>query len=121
MRETKADFLEWQREQLFAGKKSNGTDIRPRYHPRTITMKRIKGQPYDRVTVKDTGFFYQSLYLVLHRDSMTYDVVSSDAKSTKLIDRYGPKILGLGGIFLVGYRQDVRPVFYNRIKRKLLL
>jgi len=121
MRETKTEFLDWQKEQLFAGKKKTGGSITPPYHPVTILHKKLKGQPYDRVTLKDTGVFYESLFLVINRDSMTYSVVSSDIKSNKLLAQYGANVLGLGGVFKLGYLNDIRPVYIGKIRKILRL
>lgn len=117
MRETKQDFLEWQKEQMFAGKKRTGGDIRPFYKPATVRIKRKKGQPYDRVTLKDTGFFQSSIFFVVKEPVIS--ITSSDVKSKHLEEKYGPNIFGLGGVFKVGYIQDLRPVLMSKVRQKL--
>lgn len=50
-------------EQLFKGIDSTGRTLESiggGYAPLTIEIKKSKGQPYDRVTLKDTGEFYES-------------------------------------------------------------
>jgi len=48
--------------QMFAGITSKGTSIRPfPYAKSTINYKKRKGQPTDRITLKDSGDFYDSI------------------------------------------------------------
>lgn len=115
MRETKKDFVEWQQEQLDQGKKKTGGSITPFYKPATIRIKKEKGQPIDRVTLKDTGFFYNSIFLVVKESQKAFAAVSSDVKSKWLLSRYGENILGLGGVYKAGYVSDVRPVYMRKI------
>jgi hypothetical protein len=115
MQETRKDFEAWQQEQLYAGKKKTGGEIKPFYKPSTIAIKKKKGQPTDRVTLRDTGFFHSSLFLVVKKGDDTFKVVSSDTKAPRLLDKYGDSIFGLGGVFKIGYIQDFRPVFMGKI------
>ena len=63
------------------------------YKPFTIEVKRAKGQPTDRVTLRDTGAFHKSFYLVVDTDKVTF--YASDKKTAKLINKYGGEIFGL--------------------------
>ena len=63
------------------------------YRPRTIKNKHRKGQPYNRVTLKDTGEWYNSLRLVYDVDG--FFITSTDEKNTYLKKKYGPTILRL--------------------------
>lgn len=63
------------------------------YRPRTIKNKQRKGQPYNRVTLKDTGEWYNSLRLVYDTDG--FFITSTDEKNTYLKKKYGPTILRL--------------------------
>ena len=63
------------------------------YRPRTIKNKQRKGQPYNRVTLKDTGEWYNSLRLVYDVDC--FFITSTDEKNTYLKKKYGPTILRL--------------------------
>ena len=121
MRETKTAFVEWQQEQLDQGKRKSGADIKPFYKPATIRIKKKKGQPYDRVTLKDTGFFYSSVYLVVKESQKAFAAVSSDVKSTWLLSKYGDNILGLGGTYKAGYVSELRPVFLKNISNAVKL
>jgi len=118
VQETKTDYLEQQRQQLYAGKDSEGNSITPFYRPATITRKKKKGQPTDRVTLKDKGDFYDSLYL----DAMNsggFDIKSGDPKAKWLFDRYGPQILGLGGGFRMVYVEELKPTLFTRVRERL--
>jgi hypothetical protein len=117
LRDVKEDYKEWQKEQLFAGKRSDKKDIKPAYTRTTKSIKRRKGQPTDRVTLKDTGHFYDSIYLVVTQN--TFKVTSSDVKNGKLIDKYSEKIFGLGGVFKIGFMSDFKPAFLRKVKSKL--
>lgn len=63
------------------------------YRPRTIKRKKRKGQPYNRVTLKDTGEWYDSLRLVYDVDG--FFITSTDEKNKYLKKKYGPLILRL--------------------------
>ena len=63
------------------------------YSPYTIKLKKGKGQPFDRVTLRDTGKFQAGFKLVV--TPKTFRVTSSDGKAPGLIEKYGPYIFGL--------------------------
>lgn len=121
MVETRQDFKQWQQEQLFAGKRKDTRDISPFYAPATVRQRRKKGLPTDRVTLKVTGFFYDSIYLVVKRQERTFSGFSSDPKSKWILQRYGDKIMGLGGVFKKGYVSDLRPVYMGKIRKHMKL
>lgn len=62
------------------------------YTPKTIEIKKIKGQPTDRVTLRDTGDFHASFRLIVERDKFT--ITADDFKTEGLIRKYR-QILGL--------------------------
>jgi hypothetical protein len=81
-------------EQLYdEGQDATGRPITPRYTPFTVSIKRLKGQPTDRVTLKDTGAFYRSFDINYGPDY--FEIVSKDRKTRKLQKKYGDQILGL--------------------------
>lgn len=63
------------------------------YTKATIKIKKKKGQPTTRVTLRDTGSFHKSMFLVF--DSEGFYVTSSDEKTGKLVARYGETIFRL--------------------------
>jgi hypothetical protein len=83
-------------DQLFEkGIDRTGTEIASYapYSPVTIQIKRIKGQPTNRVTLRDAGDFHHSFYIEFGKDS--FEIKASDWKTQKLIASYGQEILGL--------------------------
>ena len=79
-------------EQMYQGIDSKGIDIKPAYANSTIKIKRSKGQPTDRVTLFDTGAFYNSLEIIAGKnDAIIRTIISY---SVFLVDKYAD-ILGL--------------------------
>lgn len=70
-----------------------GARLVPPYTNYTKALKRIKGQPTNRVTLKDTGDFYQEMY-VTARDGK-YFITSSDWKTPHLEEKYGAAIMAV--------------------------
>lgn len=90
-------------------------EIRPHYAPRTIKRKIKKGQPTDRVTLKDTGKFYDSLYLEF--DEGGFRILSNDEKAKYLIAKYGSPILRVDNEnFNRFLRFYIRPALAERMK-----
>ena len=79
--------------QLFLGIDGTGQRMQS-YSPFTVEMKKSKGQPYDRTTLKDTGDFYQETYLFT-KAGAKFGFSSSDWKTAKLVDKYGEEIFHL--------------------------
>lgn len=63
------------------------------YSPYTVYIKKEKGQPYDRVTLRDTGDFHSSFEVIFNPAS--FYITATDSKTQELIDRYGENIFGL--------------------------
>lgn len=63
------------------------------YAPSTVARKIRKHQPFDRVTLRDTGRFQAGFHLVV--TPKTFRVTSRDRKTEELVDKYGPYIFGL--------------------------
>lgn len=78
--------------QLFAGKTKEDAKITPDYALSTKILKRKKGQPTDRVTLRDTGDFYRSIEIVAGGNAMIIRTIIS--YSIYLINKYAD-ILGL--------------------------
>lgn len=88
------------------------------YRPRTIHNKKRKGQPYDRVTLKDTGAFYRSMKL--KRISGGFSIVASDPKTNKLLAKYKPTVLRLTNENLsILLNTKIRPELIKRLKLRL--
>jgi len=77
------------------GEYTDGSKIADRkpYRPLTVRLKRAKGQPTNRVTLRDTGDFHGSFYVRFERNK--FIVLASDVKTQKLVKKYGHEIFGL--------------------------
>lgn len=105
-------------EQLYgAGIRSDGTDITPGYTPFTVRLKGFKGQPTDRVTLRDTGDFHASLRLEFQADE--FSIVSGDWKEAKLKAKYGDLILGLTDANIQELIETIREPLTEELKRQL--
>lgn len=101
--------------QLFQkGEKYDGKKIKPGYSRITIKIKQKKGDPYDRVTLKDTGKFYNTMQLFLGQ-SYIY-VTINVSYYDKLEKKYGRKIIGLQEQFLEEFAENyIIPELKKRI------
>lgn len=63
------------------------------YSPVTIEIKEAKGQPTNRVTLRDEGDFESSFFLEV--GTKQFEIKASDWKTEELIKKYGRQILGL--------------------------
>lgn len=63
------------------------------YSPVTIAIKEAKGQPTNRVTLRDGGDFESSFFLEV--GNKQFEIKASDFKTEDLIMKYGRQILGL--------------------------
>ena len=68
------------------------SDYKP-YSPYTVTIKKEKGQPSNRVTLRDSGDFHESFYVNI--TDTYFEVLATDPKTGDLIKKYGKEILGL--------------------------
>lgn len=107
--ENNADTLaDYNREQLFQGERTDGTPIEPVYRPLTRIIKQQKGQPIDRVTVKDTGAFYRGINVQVQNDTAIFD--SRNSKTNKLERKYSTNngfLIGISNANLVRFRRDI--------------
>jgi hypothetical protein len=80
--------------QLFEkGQDSKGSIIRPAYSPLTVSIKRKKRQPHDRVTLKDSGRLHESIRIIPKGDEV--EIVTSVPYAKYLFKKYGDDILGI--------------------------
>lgn len=88
------------------------------YAPRTIKAKKKKGQPTTRVTLRDTGAFHESAYIVFDQDG--FYITSSDSKTEDLKQKYGDEIFRLTDKNLTRIlRSHVRKEFIKRAKQAI--
>lgn len=88
------------------------------YTPRTIKNKKRKGQPTTRVTLRDTGAFHESMYVVF--DSEGFYITASDEKTQDLVEKYGEEIFRLTDKnFTRIIRSHVRKELVKRLKKAI--
>ena len=88
------------------------------YAESTIRKKIKKGQPTNRVTLKDTGDFYKSLRIEF--DDKGFYIVSNDFKSPYLLKKYGPTIFKLTDENLETLiRKYIKPTLAVKLKEYL--
>jgi len=119
--ETIADM---NREQLWSGKASDGSRLAPPYAASTVKAKTRKRQPTDRVTLKDTGAFHDSIKA---RPERKYLSVQSqhNVKGYDLAEHLNKRYGGRGSIY--GLTQEnrvklitnVKPLFAKNMKDEI--
>jgi hypothetical protein len=87
------------------------------YAPLTIEIKKLKGQPTSRVTLRDEGDFHRSFYIEYQSDG--FQIKASDGKTDDLIERYGGGILGLTDENFAEFANDYVKPALNELLRKL--
>lgn len=88
------------------------------YAQSTIRRKSRKGQPTNRVTLRDTGEFHKSLFVVF--DEGGFYIATEDEKLKYLEPKYGEAILRLTDENLKYLLQTyIRPMLAERLKNKL--
>lgn len=96
-----------------------GAKLFPEYRPLTIKIKTIKGQPTDRVTLEDTGDFFDGFRI--HYGRTFFGIFSEDEKADKLEAKYGPDIFGLTDANLQEARDlicdDLRDEIFKRLTK----
>jgi hypothetical protein len=105
-------------QQLEEGLDANGRDITPEYTFFTIEEKEKKGQPTDRVTLKDKGDFYRGIVARVRGESV--EMVGTDSKTQELQQKYGDAVLGLSEEAVDDFRQThVQPELEYKIRQVL--
>ena len=117
--ETSGAMLTLNQGQMFIGVRADGTEITPTYSDLTIELKEQKGQPSDRVTLRDTGDFWDDMFVQIN--ATDYEMSSANEKTAKLEKKYGKKIFGLTK---ESRREEFIPLYFlpelqNRITKKL--
>lgn len=88
------------------------------YSPVTIEIKEAKGQPTNRVTLRDEGDFESSFFLEV--GTKQFEIKASDWKTEELIKKYGRQILGLTDENIaILIRQYIYPDLMNEAKKQI--
>lgn len=124
VKEQESDVLDLQKGQLNAGVLDKGDAIEPPYAPYTVAKKKKKSQDTDRVTLRDTGSFYNKQYVKFHRDS--FEITSRDRKTQKLKRKYdgrgrlGGDIFGLTEESKLILGRAIMPLIQYEVRARLL-
>jgi hypothetical protein len=107
------------RQQLQAqGEDNQKRTIRPPYSPVTRRYKARRGQPANRVTLRDTGDFHDSIFALFEGDEIT--LYADDPKAPKLVAKYGRDVLGLTTDSIDILVDRLRPAVQDKFKKDLL-
>lgn len=108
---------EMNRQQLAAGIRADGSEITPDYTRATVQIKQGKGQPTDKVRLKDTGSFYQSIFVDVFKDA--FEMKADDGKTLDLKAKYGDLILGLTEANKLAFANYIKPQFITRLRAEI--
>ena len=100
-----------------AGQDSKGSKIRPRYSASTVIRKRRRGQETGFVTLRDTGDFHRSIFVVFEGDQIVFG--ADDDKAPKLFAKYGREVLGLDENSFDQLVERVKPDLIDKLKKEL--
>lgn len=101
-----------------AGITGTGARITPEYTPYTVAQKKAKGQPSDRVTLKDEGDYRDSITQEVERDRAV--IFATDEKAEALSDKYGPEILDFTDESKKEIRGQILPDLITKTKKHVL-
>ena len=124
MSEYEMDIADMNRAQLWAGKDSSNTKMSPPYAKSTKKRKARKGQPTNRITLKDRGNFHASITAKAERDALVVGsrmTVKGFNLDEWLEQIYSMKasIYGLTPVNRKILLKQSRPVFVTNIKKQL--
>lgn len=96
-------------------------DVGGSYSPYTIMKKLEKGQPFDRVTLNDTGEYYDSYKIVAPSGADYIMIITNPIKEGKNIEQeWGGYIVGLNPENKQWLIDEVRQRFVPKLKEALL-
>jgi len=104
--------------QLWEGKDARGQMLPLPYANKTIEYKRGKGQPTDRITLKDTGAFYSGFFVQKQKDGVI--ISSKDEKTPKLVREWGD-IFGLTDKSKAYLKPQIIHNFIKRLRTHVML
>jgi len=95
----KGVLIDQQQTQMNKGRDAFNVSLIPSYAESTIKQKKRKGDPFNRVTLKDTGELYRSIQI---DTTTTQAIISTNVEYFKyLVDHYDTNIiLGIQSEFL---------------------
>lgn len=105
-------------DQLYQGLDSQGNSVAPPYAAATIRAKRRKGQPHDRVTLRDTGDFHDSFFVAYGTGE--FSLTARDKKKQWLDRKYGKLIYGLTDENIDRLSRLIEGDFINEARKVIL-
>lgn len=109
VRDSEQEIVSLNQKQLFDGKNADGDMLFPPYSQLTVELKSAKGQPTDRVTLKDTGAFYRGMFIDIQGEDLI--ISSTDSKTDSLVEKYGERIFGLTSASI----EEIKPNMNDRL------
>ena len=111
--EVQAFIVALNQEQLFSGINAFGIELEEiggEYAPLTVSIKESLGDPTDRVTLFDTGAYYESIAVEVLKDGfqITHDPIKG---FTDLRDRWGTDLVGLTPLSRKKLLEFIKPFF----------
>lgn len=95
-------------DQINKGEDSNGKQFIPKYAISTKLIKKRKGQPTNRVTLKDTGDFYKSIEI---------DTSTTQAIITANVEYFKYLVAHYDGNIILGIQNDLMREFLKEYFR----
>jgi len=120
-RETEIANLNAQVQLFEMGVDSSGREIASYlpYRPLTVQIKQSKGQPTNRVTLRDTGDFHASFFVIAEDDE--FYIVADDWKIAEIEYKYGRQIFGLTPLHMAKVAHEyLYPELLNNLRQALL-
>jgi len=109
--------------QLEVGLTAKGQPVRPAYADSTKRYKRRKGQPVDRVTLRDTGRFHNTFKVIADDTDIMIQTNLELQRGFNLSDHLAGRykdILGLTDESITELVTKVKPVFIELVKDALV-
>ena len=104
--------------QLFdKGIDSKGNLLPGPYAPFTIDIKGLKGQPTDRITLRDTRDFHDSFFIKANKFPVEID--ATDSKTSELKSEWGDDIFGLTSDSLLELKSQILPDLQDKISKAI--
>lgn len=89
------------------------------YSQITINRKSQLGQPFDHITLKDTGAFYQSFEVIANTGETYATIKANSIKDGKdILDRWGVEVIGLNPENTQWLRNEIKNWIIERIKQE---
>lgn len=99
------------------GIRGDGSKITPTYAAFTIAKKKKDGDEYRFVTLRDTGEFFDDMFLDVYDDRII--IASENIKTADLVTKYGSDIFGLIDSHLQELINTIKPGLIETLRNNL--